>query len=117
MLKESAIVARVSPSRPQRDLERSEGADPTRELDQNTPDRRWNVEPGSARPPNYQQSSEHHEENEYEVQSEHQVGERPIDQAEGTTETAGPAGASNCILLRSATNRGSPRSESTTGCT
>ncbi len=66
------------------------------------------MKPRQPRPSQNQESSQHHEEDEREMDDEYEIGESPPDQAPGpgpeddsVPVNAGPAGAPNVILSTS----------------
>ena len=124
MLNESAAVAGIASPRPKRILQRCKRADPTRVLDQDSPNRSGHVQQCEPWPSHNQQSSKHDEEDEREMNYQYEIREDAVDQAAGVmaspeiaggTTTGGAAGASKPIFFTSSANRGSGRNESTIG--
>jgi hypothetical protein len=75
VLDEAGWVGSITTSRAKLVLEGRERADPAGELDPCPPSRRRDVHPSGPRPPRDEQATEHHEENESEMEDNRGVGE------------------------------------------
>lgn len=80
VLDESSTVSRLSAAHPERILEWRQRTDPAAVLDENAPDGGGNVNERHPRPAEHQQSAQHNEEDEPEVNDQYEIGERAVDQ-------------------------------------
>src|SRR5690348_16592300 len=96
MLDEPAAVARRAATGAERILERCQGADPARELDQRAPGRGRHVRPRHRWPSEYEESTEHDEGDKRGVNDEDGIGKHSITHTtvESSRQLATPASES-----------------------